>query len=591
MLSAIKRRFGRLTEAFVRFPVTVLLLAAAAVMTAMTINGHETLGRFIMTCAVGAAAIAAGQVLYERFFAGRLWRLIMAAAGLALALLFFISVRTLPENSPALLVRPAVTMFALFIAFVWVGVIKSRYGFDESFMAAFKALIQAIFFSGVIFLGCVAIIAAVDTLITPVHEDAFAHTANIAFIVVAPLILLSLIPIYPGRSTKGVSDDNQAALIEKRTGSPRFLDVLLSYIIVPLTAVFTVILLIYILLNIGGSLWTDNLLEPMLIAYSITVIIVTLLVSRLENKPADLFRRIFPKVLIPIAVFQVIASTLLLTDTGITYGRYYVILYGVFTVFSGVVLSLKPARKSGIIALALVILSAVSLIPPTDAFSVSRNSQISALETVLGKNGMLQSGMVKPDGSIPDEDKARIVASISYLTETQALDAVAWLPPEFSGYDSAAFYKTFGFDMYSPTLPGPTYVSLYTDRDGVIPVGGYDVLLHVSIPMTNTPGGMDIAFELNGEAYALIAGASGGDAALVVRDADGREVIRFDTGEIFARYADYAADQSLLTPEEATFTEENENAAIKVIVQNAGFTKTPRIADKNAQVYMLINLK
>ncbi|NLA87471.1 MAG: hypothetical protein GX847_09405, partial [Clostridiales bacterium] len=107
MLYVIRRRIGRLTETVFRFPVTILFLAAAAVMTAMSISGRETLSRYIMTCGVGTAACAATQVLYERFFTGRLWRLVMAVAGLALALLFFLSVRTLPENRPELLIRPA----------------------------------------------------------------------------------------------------------------------------------------------------------------------------------------------------------------------------------------------------------------------------------------------------------------------------------------------------------------------------------------------------------------------------------------------------------------------------------------------------
>lgn len=545
-----------------------------------------------MMCAVGAVACAAAQTLYERFFTGGLWRILLAAGGLIAALLFYLSVRALPENGPEILVRPAVTMLALFFAFIWAGVIRSRYGFDESFMAAFKALVQAVFFPGVLFLGCVAIIAAVDTLITPVGEDAYMHTANIAFIIVAPLILLSLIPIFPGRAMNVALNDKQAALIEKRAGSPKFLEVLLSYIIIPLTAVFTLILLIYIFLNIGGPFWTDNLLEPMLIAYSITVIIVTLLVGRLENKSAVLFRRIFPKILIPIALFQVIASALLLTDTGVTYGRYYVILYGIFAVFSGTVLSLKPPGKSGVIALALVVLSVVSLTPPTDAFSVSRLSQVAALETTLEKNGMLQGGIVTPDGSIPDQDKTRIIASIRYLSETEELDAVPWLPPGFNGYDSDVFYKTFGFFMYSPTLPERTYISVRLDSGDVIPVGGYDVLLQVSIPMANMPGGTDMTFDINGKVYTLINSAGGGDGALAVRDDNGRELIRFDTGQIFTRYAAYTEEKWLLTPEEATFTEENGNAAIKVIVQNAGFAKTsPRLTDKNAQLFILIDVK
>jgi hypothetical protein len=593
MLKTLRRRLGGLTETFVRFPVTVAFLIAAAVLTAISIGGEDGLGRSVMTCAVGAAACAAGQAAYERFFSGVLWRILMTMAGIFVTLLFYLSVRSLPQNGPEILVRPAVAMLALFFAFIWAGVIRSRYGFSESFMAAFKALVQAVFFSGILFLGCVAVIAAVDTLISPVDEDAYMHTANIVFVVIAPLILLSLIPVYPGREDiSGASaSDEKAALIEKRTGSPKFLEVLLSYIVIPLASVFTLILLIYILLNIGGKFWTDNVLEPMLIAYALTVIIVALLVSRFENRVARLFRLIFPKILIPIALFQVTASVLLLMETGVTYGRYYVILFGVFAVFSGIALSLRPAGKSGAVALALIVLSVVSLVPPVDAFTVSRASQVAALETVLEENGMLINGSIRPKGDIPDDDKTAIITSIQYLTETEELDAVPWLPARFNGYDDTAFYSTFGFHMYTPTQPGPTYVSVYLDRAAVIPVGGYDVIVQMNLPPFDKPAGIETTFELSGSVYAVTTKDSGGTHAMVVTDATGAVLIRFDTNEIYARYADYTADKGVLSLDEATFTAENEYAALKIIVQNAGFVRTPGITDENAQLYVLVKIK
>ena len=54
---------------------------------------------------------------------------------------------------------------------------------------------------------------------------------------------------------------------------PKFFEILISYIIIPLIAVFTIILLVYIIKNIGGEFWSDNLLEPMIVSYSIFVIV------------------------------------------------------------------------------------------------------------------------------------------------------------------------------------------------------------------------------------------------------------------------------------------------------------------------------
>ena len=54
----------------------------------------------------------------------------------------------------------------------------------------------------------------------------------------------------------------------------KFLEGLISYIIIPITAIFTVILLLYVIMNITGDFWKDNLMEPLLVTFSITVIVV-----------------------------------------------------------------------------------------------------------------------------------------------------------------------------------------------------------------------------------------------------------------------------------------------------------------------------
>lgn len=582
-------------ESVIRFPVTVAFLVAAAVLTAISISNNDNdLTKYILTCAVGAVSCAASQSAYERFFAGVVWRIAMIALGIIVTFLFYLSILTLSQNSAEILIRSAVTGFALFIAFIWVGVIKSRYNFSESFMAAFKALFQSVFFSGILFLGCIAIIAAIDRLITPVNSDTYSHTANIVFIIIAPLMLLSLIPVYPGKADLEKGNDieeKQRVLIDKRTGSPKFLEVLLSYIVIPLASVFTVILLVYILLNISGQFWTNNLLEPMLVAYTIVVIVVTILVGNLENRFAVLFQKIFPKVLIPIALFQIIASVLILLDTGVTYGRYYVILYGILAVFSGVVLSVRPVRKSGVIAMLLIILSAISLIPPVDAFTVSRSSQIMTMESVLIENGMLHNDVVTPNGSISEKDKTRIITAVQYLSETDNLGAVKWLPARFNGYDDTAFFSTFGFHMYTPETPGYQYVNVYIDRSDMIPITGYDMFAQVSIPSFDMANGTNYTFSLNGKAYTMFTEDASIKDVILVKEETGQELGRFDTGDIFSRYAVYPTDKNILTLDEATFTVENDRVELKIIVLNAGFTKTPVIQDQSAQLYVFIKIK
>ena len=177
--------------------------------------------------------------------------------------------------------------------------------------------------------------------------------------------------------------DLQKESIDEAAHCPKFLEVLISYILIPLIAVFTLILVIYIIKNIGGEFWTDNLLEPMLVSYAITVILVYILASEIENKFTAFFRKVFPKVLVPIVLFQITSSILSLADTGVTHTRYYVILFGLFAAVSGILLSFLPVRKNGVIAALLIVFAIISIVPPVDAFTVSRSSQTNTLKNVL----------------------------------------------------------------------------------------------------------------------------------------------------------------------------------------------------------------
>lgn len=593
MFQSVRLKFSGLIESLVRYPLTVAFLTATAILIAESIGGSRDLIKFILTGAVGAVWCAAAQSAYERFFVGVRWRILLYLMALLFSAVFYLSIWRLSENSAEIVTRTAVAMFALLIAYIWVPVIKSHVSFNESFMAAFKALFQSVFFSGIIFLGSAAIIAAVDTLITPVDEKIYSYTANIVFVIIAPLFFLSLIPVFPGKAdmlSGAKGDEKQREIMRKRTSCPKFLEVLLSYIIIPLAAVFSVILILYILLNIGGKFWTNNLLEPMLISYAITVIVITVLVGHLDNRFAKLFRAVFPKVLIPIALFQVIASILLLRETGVTFARYYVILFGVFAVFSGMALSLQPVRRSGVIAVFLIVLSAISLIPPIDAFTVSRNSQISSLEYVLRKNGMLRDDKIEPKENIPDTDKTRIIAAIQYLSEMDDLAQLKWLPADFAVYDDTAFYSTFGFYQYISANPEQRYISVNYNLTNTISIEGFDTLTQVGFPypvMNETAK----AFVVRDKNYSLLTEFDAGRYVISLKDAAGQELCRFNTAEIFTRYSSYTPTKNILTHEEASFSSENDKAVLKIIVLNASFMNKSETRDQFIQMLVLIKLK
>lgn len=587
--------FKGLTDAFGRYPLTALFLIAAAVLNAYDIYTGKNHEKYLIVFAVGAFLSLAGQAAYEQYLNRQTGRWGLMAAAIILTAGYYFVVMPSPELGVELGIRTAVALFALLIAFIWIPSIRNSICFNKSFIISFKAFFNALLFSGVLMAGISIILAATDQLLFNIDGDAYSHMANIVFVIFGPMYFLSLIPVFPGAADRGKEQeylDLRNEKIDKSAYCPRFLEILISYIIIPLISIFTVILAVYIVRNIGGSFWTDNLLEPMLVSYAITVILIYILASRLENRFALYFRRIFPKVLVPIVIFQIIASVLSLGDTGITHTRYFAILFGIFAAASGIVLSIVPVGKNGIVAAMLVIFSVISIVPPVDAFTISRSDQTGRLEAALARNGMLAEGRIKSAEGISEEDKKVIIKSFGYLRMMDYTDRLKWLPENFDKYGD--FSKVFGFNEYDSSEN--LYESIYLVLDQQLPVdiSGYDSLVNVNINISINSGKMEeklCELEKDGIRYTLGRQTVREKTAIVLYEGDNHEKISFDTAEMFERLSGYSKGKGSITPVEATFSVENESAKLKLIVKNANIEKRQDGASMFAELYVLVAIK
>ncbi len=577
----LKDRIKGLTDAIARFPLTTMFLLAAAITDAYGISTEKDILKFLFPLAVGAFLSAVAQAAHERYFTKTAARFVLMGIVVLLTAGYYLIIRPAPKLSMEIEIRTAVALFAVLIGFIWVPTIKSKTSFNQSFMITFKSFFNSLFFSAVIYGGISIILAAFDQLIFRINTDAYPHTANIIFIIFAPMYFLSLIPVYPGANAK-----TPAKKIDDAAHCPKFLEVLISYIIIPLIAVFTLILVIYIVKNIGGRFWQDNLLEPMLVSYSITVILTYILASDLENKFTILFRKIFPKVLVPIVLFQIASSILSLADTGVTHTRYYAILFGIFAAAAGVLLSFLPVRKNGVIAALLIVFAAVSIVPPVDAFTVSRNSQTNTLKNVLMKNNMLADNQIHPNGSISKKDQKTITYTVNYLSMMEYTKKIAWFPKDFKVYDD--FKKTFGFEEYQqPAVNMNQGVYLGLKQPAPMKITGYDLFVQTDI---YGKGGNETVcdFEKAGKTYTLRKDPANGQ--ITVYGKKDEKLITFKMKEIYNRFASYQSMKQTISVQEATFTKENSRAKITIVVQNVA-VENQNPENNNALLNLFVGIK
>lgn len=594
ILKTFQIRIQGLTNAVTRFPITTIFLLVATITNAVHITSEtDDYPNMLLTFIVGAFLATTLQVTYERYAHKLSYRILTIVASLLLAIGYYFITLPAQKLGVVILIRTFIGLFSLFLAFIWIPVIRSRHNFNENFMAVFKALFSALFFFGIIFAGISIILATTNQLLFDISGKSYLHSLNIIFTLFCPIYFLSLIPIFPGNLDTHKSEEEltrQEEIVSNAIHCPKFLEILVSYIIVPLISIFTLILIIYLLRNISGDFWTNNLLEPMIISYSITVIILYILVSELDNRFAHYFRKICPKVLVPIVIFQVIATFLNLDSTGITHKRYFVLIYGIFSIIAGILLCFLPVRKNGIIAAIIIVFSVISITPPVDAFTISRASQLAILEHTLNKNHMLEKNLLTPSASLSYEDKERIITTTRYLYDIEYTEHLNWLPKNFNYYDS--FEKTFGFNSYdgSNNIQQPVYLSL--KQQTPIDITGYDNFIYSNVYIAGAEMETKLCdFHKSGQNFSLIRITTKNQCTLKLVDSNNKELIRFNTMEIFDQFKDNNVIKEQLSADQATFSKDSDFAKMTLILQNLNIEYNSKNPVYSADLYILINIK
>lgn len=597
-----RRRFfhqiSNIGQAYTRYPLTMLLFVILSIINAFQIvnefSGYE---RLVHGFLVGIVLTMVATHINERFITDRMKQWGVLIGSIVLSVLYYM---ILPKNDAAYIiyeVRTAVLVFALFIAFIWIPSIKNvtRY-FHQMFLAVFKYGFTTLLYGLILTVGFQAIISSIDYLLFTVDYDYFIHAANLIWFIFVPSYFLSLVPPTDSyvQANEVSQDVTTEHLIEETEAFEvtNFLKILINYIVIPLIGVYTLILVAYILLNIGGEFWTDNLLEPMLISYTIIVILVYLLACNLVHPIAYYFRKIFPKVLIPIVVFQTIASVLKIREIGITHGRYYVILFALFSLAAGLIFSFLRKDKTGWIVPVLVVLAVLSVIPPIDAFTVAKNSQRSILTNTLTTNEMLSGNVVQADASIDRRDKEKITASTDYLYSLEYTTEIDYLPEKFDLYDD--FEEVFGFPMtYEESEDRDEFnqfASLNRSTTEAMSISEEDYFIELYISnyeeeVTTT------TVEIN-EDYVLQAENSLPYFNFYLENQAGEEVLAIDLELLFIQGFEASSPNEQLANEESmTLIVENDELRVRVVALELMRNNNTADESVSAQFFIFIDIK
>lgn len=574
VMDRLEQQLNDTIQAVGRYPLAFSFILSLTIANMIMIESNDSaMYRFSYTFVIGILFSLVFEHLYERFYIQIKVRLLLMWSALILTLGYFFLQHWPEFMSIQVGIRTSVIVLMSLLLMIWIPTIQSEFRFSQNVFVIFKNFFIALLYSIVLAIGISLIIALINALLFTTDGDVFLHFLNLIASLFFPSLFLSMMPVYIGARDQKLQKKDQVKkknnLMSLTTTTPIF-DRLLSYIIIPLTTIYSGIILIYIAINITGDLWSEVLLEPLLVSFTVVVLLVYILSLEVETKMAALFARVYPKVLLPIVLFQTIASIVKLTDTGVTYGRYFAILFGVFGTIMAIVYGFLSREKMGWIAPIFVVFGLISITPPIDAFSVSFYSQKASLETILEDNNMLTEGEVIANPDLADQGKEEITQYVNQFEQLNQLEKIDYLPEDLMA--PGVFEKTFGFAPVYQYDRGPDQFgfSVYVDLNDqqAINISGYDHILMNYVEATMAD--KTTTLEYNNQRYELQTTANEETFRFSLVDDSGNVLVTFDGSKMFTDLSDNENHREI-SVDDATYTAESDQAKVTLIIQNLDY--------------------
>ena len=560
----------KLYTAVKRYPLSVALIAAAAIMLMIVVHAHEydtaadtdTFTKLAMSFFYGAFLSLVIKSAAERFsLKTALEWTIQAAVPVAILIVYFL---LLPAyQTPKTTIRYALLCALTFSLFFFIPFIKSDKSASYFAQKVLLRLAVTGIYYGVITGGAEAILFAIENLLdVKLPDDIYVQV---------PLLLAGL--FIPAFFFAGIpeKDDTQQSY-------PKLLEILLHYIVFPLLSIYSAVLYLYFIKILIDFELPSNLLGNLVIYYSLISVAAIYFgyFTRDKSKWTKLFTSIFPYVLILPALMMLLSFIVRINQYGFTEPRYYAILCVIFVLRSISVVKLQ--KQVRIIPLVLSVLLLVSIFGPLSSFSVSKWSQNRQFEKVLIRENMLEDGKIIPNEDASKDSKTQITSIVNYFNSSHSLDELDYVSEGFTRDDMT---DVFGFESYyTYTRFSDSYrIASEYNKYSIMDVKGYDYAAYFykyqeRIGIEGSEGNIEIA-------------SLGTQGEMLTISLDGQKIYDIDMMDTLMPYFTEEAEQQ----SEYVFTDENEYAAVKIIVMSADYVDSEDYNDFDYEIRLLLKLK
>jgi hypothetical protein len=289
--------------------------------------------------------------------------------------------------------------------------------------------------------------------------------------------------------------------LDSQEDYPKGLKVFAQYVLLPLMFVYLVILYAYLGKIVIQWSWPHGWVSMLTLCFAAAGIVTILLLHPIREKTENMWikaaTRWFWVIMIPPIVMLLLAITRRVSEYGITEGRYVGFGLGVWLAVMAVYFIFSRSKSIKVIPGTLAAASLLICFGPWGAFQVSETSQISRLQTLLVKNGILVNAKVqKAPGIVPSRDAVQISSIVRYLCEIHGYGGIQGWFTESLALDStvsggrskepADITKMMGVEYrLEVRMDGARFLEIAADPYEALNVRGYE---HMLIGQRFNPG-------------------------------------------------------------------------------------------------------
>ena len=457
-MEKVKDFFNRLTSNYKTYvkqymATNIVIIIATLVFTFANFNAWS---KFLTSFVIIAVIAAINFFVVESYFKEKKSKMYSCVAGFVIAVVLerFAHYNVFGASASRILTGYYIVAFliGLFKVIKNSGLELSKYC-----TRVFKNLFGTGVIYGILVVGFILIMTIAISLLTSGKDYEPVMRAQIAIfgLFLVPATLLSI------TNTEGESS--------------KFIEAVISFVLLPLTALATIIIYIYMLKILALRQIPQNSIYRIIAGLFVVAFPVWVMTYeyKQKNKFVEVFSKIMPIAFIPLIGLQVYSIGARIGENGITPVRYMGVMFIIFEIIA-IVLSIVNKRKylTNAVLVAAVLMAISTILPVVNMEEISNYNQASRLKNSWRKGERFTS--------LSSEEKATASSAYRYLLRQENSEKYLpkYLDKEELTEKLIEHYSPYGDEDETYDEKRTTYkrVNYQYPDDGVITVEGYNCI-------------------------------------------------------------------------------------------------------------------